>query len=59
MGPPGGRAVTPPLYNDGITNDGEVTRMSKNRIRAGLLWSAMVAAMILSSGIAAAAPSLG
>jgi hypothetical protein len=51
--------VTLPLYNDGITNDGEVTRMSKNKIRAGLLWSAMVAAMILSSGIAAAAPSLG
>jgi hypothetical protein len=31
--------------------------MSKNKIRAALLWAAMLAAMVLSSGVASAASS--
>jgi hypothetical protein len=33
--------------------------MSKNKIRAALLWAAMVASMILSSGVASAAQGWG
>jgi hypothetical protein len=33
--------------------------MSKNKIRAALLWSAMMAAMVLSSGVASASQGWG
>lgn len=59
---PGGPVVTFPLYKPARRtkeNDGERMRMSKNKIRAALLWGAMLAAMVMSSGVANAGSRWG